>query len=156
MPGNLTHMKIVGRDGAVLNDHWAQDGVGAHLGITVAGFPNLFLLLGPNTGLGHTSVVFMIESQIRYVVQALDLLDDTGAAVVEVRDDAQDRFVDRVQSQLDGTVWQSGCKSWYLDDRGRNSRSGRTSPGSTGSTPADRPADFHLVRVRRMATRSDV
>lgn len=118
--GNLTHMKIVGRNGAVLNDVWDRDGVGAHLGMTVAGFPNLFLLLGPNTGLGHTSVVFMIESQISYVLQALDYLDRYDAPAMEVRPDVQQGFLDRVQNSLKGTVWQSGCKSWYLDEDGRN------------------------------------
>lgn len=118
--GNLTRMKIVGRDSAVLNDVWDAAGAGAHLGMTVAGFPNLFLLLGPNTGLGHNSVVFMIESQVAYVVQALALLDRYDAAAIEVRADVQRRFLDRVQHRLAGTVWQSGCKSWYLDDEGRN------------------------------------
>ena len=118
--GNLTHMKIVGRAGVELNGVWARRGIGAHLGMTMAGFPNLFLLLGPNTGLGHSSVVFMIESQVRYVVQALDLLDRTGAAYLDVRPDIEQGFLDRVQTRLSDTVWQSGCKSWYLDENGRN------------------------------------
>ena len=114
-------MKIVGRDGAVLNDVWQRDGIGAHLGITVAGFPNLFLLLGPNTGLGHTSVVFMIESQIRYVVQALDLLDDRRRRCLEVRPRRPERLPrPGADTASRGTVWQSGCKSWYLDEDGRN------------------------------------
>lgn len=118
--GNLTHLKIVGRDGADLGDLWSRSGIGAHLGITVAGFPNLFLLLGPNTGLGHTSVLLMMESQIDYILQALDLMDEAGVDRVDVRPGAQQRFVDRVQNRLAETVWQSGCKSWYLDDSGRN------------------------------------
>jgi cation diffusion facilitator CzcD-associated flavoprotein CzcO len=118
--GNLTHMKVVGRGGAVLNDVWDEAGIGAHLGISVSGFPNLFLLLGPNTGLGHSSVVFMIESQISYVLQALDLLDHYGAGAMEVRADTQQGFLDRIQNRLAGTVWQSGCKSWYIDENGRN------------------------------------
>ncbi|MGH3500628.1 MAG: flavin-containing monooxygenase [Nocardioidaceae bacterium] len=118
--GNLTHMKIVGRDGLELNDVWARRGIGAHLGITMAGFPNLFLLLGPNTGLGHTSVVFMIEQQVKYVMQALDLLDRTGASYVDVRADTEQSFLDRTQLRLADTVWQSGCKSWYIDENGRN------------------------------------
>jgi hypothetical protein len=99
---------------------WEQEGTAAHLGITVSGFPNLFLLLGPNTGLGHNSVVFMIESQARYVIQALDLLDRTGARGLEVRAAAQRHSVERVQSRLADTVWMSGCRSWYLDSNGRN------------------------------------
>lgn len=118
--GNLTDVEIIGRDGADLNEQWSQRGVGAHLGITVSGFPNLFLLLGPNTGLGHSSVVFMIEQQVDYVLQALDLLDRRGADFVDVRPDAQDGFLDRIQTRLTDTVWQSGCKSWYIDENGRN------------------------------------
>jgi cation diffusion facilitator CzcD-associated flavoprotein CzcO len=118
--GNLTQLKVVGRDGAVLNDVWEQQGAGAHLGISVNGFPNFFLLLGPNTGLGHSSVVFMIESQVKYVIQALNLLDDYGAAAVEVRADVQRTWLDRVQHRLADTVWASGCSSWYLDEHGRN------------------------------------
>ena len=150
VPGALMHMKVVGRDGAVLNDVWAQDGAAAHLGIAASGFPNLFLLLGPNTGLGHTSVVFMIESQVRYIVQALDLLDDTCADALEVRADAQAEFVGRVRAKLDRTVWQSGCSSWYLDERGRNIA---IWPHFTWKYWLDTrrvdPADYHLVRVRR-------
>ncbi|HSS68868.1 MAG TPA: NAD(P)/FAD-dependent oxidoreductase [Nocardioidaceae bacterium] len=154
VPGSLMHMKVVGRDGAVLNDLWTHDGAAAHLGMAVSGFPNLFLLLGPNTGLGHTSVVFMIESQIRYIVQALDLMDDTCAAGIEVRADVQDRFVERVRAKLAGSVWQSGCSSWYQDDRGRNIA---IWPHFTWKYWLDtrriNPADYRLVRV---ASRSDV
>ncbi len=117
---SLTRLKIAGRDGLALRDVWHRDGVGAHLGITVAGFPNLFFLLGPNTGLGHTSVIFMIEAQARYVRKALDLLDSAGAATIEVTPQAQRRFVERIQARLAGSVWQSGCRSWYLDETGRN------------------------------------
>jgi cation diffusion facilitator CzcD-associated flavoprotein CzcO len=148
VPGSLMHMKVVGRRGAVLNDVWAEDGVAAHLGITMAGFPNLFLLLGPNTGLGHTSVVFMIESQIRYILQALNLVDATGADGIEVRSEVQRRFVRRVQAKLRDTVWQSGCTSWYQDETGRNIA---IWPHFTWKywleTRRLRPADYHLVRV---------
>ncbi len=117
---NLTRLGLVGRGGLSLGAVWARNGIGAHLGISVAGFPNLFLMLGPNTGLGHTSVLFMIEAQARYVVRALDLLDSRGASTIEVRSGVQRRYVDRIQTSLAGTVWQSGCKSWYLDESGRN------------------------------------
>ncbi|MGH3384888.1 MAG: flavin-containing monooxygenase [Nocardioidaceae bacterium] len=118
--GNLTHMKIFGRGGAELNEQWQQRGIGAHLGIAVSGFPNLFFLLGPNTGLGHSSVVFMIEQQVNYVLQALDLLDRRSASYLDVRPDTQQTFLDRIQLRLTDTVWQSGCKSWYIDENGRN------------------------------------
>ncbi len=118
--GNLLQLQIIGRDGIELGNVWGRRGIGAHLGMSMAGFPNLFVLLGPNTGLGHSSVVFMIESQIRYVVQALDLLDRRGADYLEVRPDRERGFRDRVQTRLDHTVWQSGCRSWYQDESGRN------------------------------------
>ena len=86
----------------------------------VSGFPNLFLLLGPNTGLGHNSVVFMIESQVAFVIKALKLLDESGGRQIDVLAEAQRRSVQEVQEQLSGSVWQSGCRSWYQDETGRN------------------------------------
>lgn len=111
--------RIRGRDGRLMADVW-NGSPRAHLGTTVAGFPNLFLLVGPNTGLGHTSMVFMIESQIAYVADALRAMDAEGHAVVEVRPEVQAAFADDVERQMDGTVWTSGCASWYLDTTGRN------------------------------------
>ncbi|MGH3354341.1 MAG: flavin-containing monooxygenase [Nocardioidaceae bacterium] len=117
--GNLTQMKVVGRHGEELNEVWERKGTGAHLGITVSGFPNLFLLVGPNTGLGHSSMVFMIERQVDYVMQALGLMETEGAAFVDVRESTQDEFVEWAQTRLGGSVW-NGCNSWYIDESGRN------------------------------------
>ncbi|MDX6239947.1 MAG: hypothetical protein QOG10_4762 [Kribbellaceae bacterium] len=145
--GNLTRMRILGRDGTDLAEGWKRDGIGAHLGITVAGYPNLFLLVGPNTGLGHSSMVFMIEAQVRYVMQALDLLRAREAAYVEVREEVQERSVEVVQGKLGGTVWQSGCNSWYLDDQGRNSTIWPDfTVGYWRRTRRLDPADYVLVR----------
>jgi cation diffusion facilitator CzcD-associated flavoprotein CzcO len=145
--GNLTRIGILGREGIDLADSWKQNGIGAHLGITVSGYPNLFLLVGPNTALGHSSMVFMIEAQVRYVMQALDLLRRRNASTIEVREEAQERFVTKVQSELDNTVWQSGCNSWYLDPQGRNST---IWPDFTitywNKTRRLNPADFVLTR----------
>jgi cation diffusion facilitator CzcD-associated flavoprotein CzcO len=110
---------IRGRGGKSLDDIW-KGSPRAHLGTAVPGFPNFFLLLGPNTGLGHNSMVYMIESQIEYVLGALRTLDDTGAATVEVRQEAVERFNERLDDKMQGTVWNTGCQSWYLDDTGRN------------------------------------
>lgn len=118
--GSLTRMKIFGRGGQELNQAWEHKGKGAHLGITITGFPNLFLLVGPNTGLAHSSMVFMIERQVEYVLQAMRLAARSGAQAVEVREDVQDRYVTQVQSRLRDSVWASGCQSWYLDENGRN------------------------------------
>jgi cation diffusion facilitator CzcD-associated flavoprotein CzcO len=111
---------IVGRGGLEIQDAW-RDGVTAHLGTTVAGFPNLFFLVGPNTGLGHNSIIFMIESQVRYIMGCLRLVAKSGAASIEVRPGAQDRFNGWVQEKSRGSVWlQGGCASWYLDSEGVN------------------------------------
>jgi len=90
-----------------------------YLGITVSGFPNLFLLMGPNTGLGHNSMIFMIEAQARYVRQAIERLLTGPGAVMEVRPEVQAAFEAGLQARLDRSVWSSGCRSWYLKD-GRN------------------------------------
>lgn len=113
--------RIRGRDGRSLAEEW-QGSPKAHLGTTVAGYPNLFLLLGPNTGIGHTSAVFMIEAQIEHVVTALRHLDSHGLATVEPSAEAQAAYVAQVDADMQGTVWLAGgCSSWYLDRTGRNS-----------------------------------
>jgi cation diffusion facilitator CzcD-associated flavoprotein CzcO len=119
--------RIVGRDGVALKEHWAA-GMKAYKGTAVPGFPNLFLLVGPNTGLGHSSQVFMIESQIAYVRDAVRHIGRTGEAV-EVREESETAWDDGVQRAMGRTVWTTGgCASWYLDDRGRNTT---LWPGST-------------------------
>ncbi|GAB3932082.1 NAD(P)/FAD-dependent oxidoreductase [Kribbella albertanoniae] len=111
---------VHGRDGLSLRDAWA-DGMEAHLGTAVAGFPNFFLLIGPNTGLGHSSMVFMIESQIAYILDALREIDAKGLREVEVRPEVQRAFVDGVRTSMKNTIWtRGGCTSWYLDAQGRN------------------------------------
>ncbi|MFV0495962.1 flavin-containing monooxygenase [Mycobacterium sp.] len=118
---SYTYVQIKGRNGEDLVDRWNREGIGAHRGITVAGMPNLFFLLGPNTGLGHNSVVFMIESQIRYVAEAIAICDKRGAAALAPTREAQDRFNDELQAKLAGSVWNAGgCASWYLDEHGKN------------------------------------
>ncbi|MBW1598851.1 NAD(P)/FAD-dependent oxidoreductase [Streptomyces sp. JJ38] len=115
------HLDITGTGGHSLSKQWAEEGMRTHLGITVAGFPNLFFLLGPNTGLGHNSVVFMIEAQSRYVVQAIRAAEQRGAAAVEVRPEVQETFNRDIQRQLREGVWTTGgCTSWYLDAQGVN------------------------------------
>ena len=111
-------LEIVGRDGRNLGKEWASEGMRTHLGITVAGFPNLFFLLGPNTGLGHNSVVFMIEAQISYVAEALRL---ARGRAIEPRPEVQERFNREIQRKLAKGIWtRGGCKSWYLDAKGVN------------------------------------
>ena len=112
--------RIRRRDGPSLAETWSG-GMRAYLGSTVAGFPNLFFLWGPNTNLAHSSVVFMAESQLNYVVGALESMRRDGAAAIEVRRDVQDAWNDEVQQKLEKTVWNTGgCASWYIDRNGDN------------------------------------
>jgi cation diffusion facilitator CzcD-associated flavoprotein CzcO len=113
--------RIAGRDGKTLADVWQGSPV-AHLGTTVAGFPNLFLLLGPSTGLGHTTVVHMLESQLAHLRGALRHLAGSGGTSIEPRPEAQQAFRDEMDRRVRGTVWDvGGCSSWYIDRTGRNS-----------------------------------
>ncbi|RYF55592.1 MAG: 4-hydroxyacetophenone monooxygenase, partial [Cytophagaceae bacterium] len=90
-------------------------------GLTVSGFPNFLFLLGPNTGLGHTSVVHMIESQITYLLNYVQQLEQVGDdAFLDVKPEAQRTHNEQLQQQMTGTVWASGCQSWYMNQRGQN------------------------------------
>ncbi|MGH3412764.1 MAG: flavin-containing monooxygenase [Marmoricola sp.] len=112
---------VKGRDGQTLADSWRESGQSAYKGTTVNGFPNLFQIVGPNTGLGHSSMVFIIESQIAYVVDALRTVRDRQLASVEPTREAQDAWSGDLHRRMDRTVWKSGgCASWYLDAHGRN------------------------------------
>jgi len=111
---------VKGRGGRTMGEHW-QGSPQAYLGTTVNGFPNMFFLVGPNTGLGHNSIVFMIESQLNYLMECLGHMKARGADVFEVREEVQEAFNERIQRRLQGTVWNSGgCASWYLDENGKN------------------------------------
>ncbi len=110
---------IYGKRGRSLRETW-QHTMTAHLGTTVVDFPNFFILQGPNTGLGHTSVITMIESQFTYVLDALHHMRDRELAVFEPRQEAQDAFVAEVDAKMKKTVWTNGgCESWYFDRSGR-------------------------------------
>jgi cation diffusion facilitator CzcD-associated flavoprotein CzcO len=106
---------IHGRPGRTL-----PDGADAYLGTTFAGFPNLFMIIGPNTGLGHTSMVVMMEAQIGYILGALRAMKRKKLRLVEVREDVQRRYNQRIQARLAKSVWNAGCSSWYRDERGKN------------------------------------
>ncbi|KUI29447.1 4-hydroxyacetophenone monooxygenase [Mycobacterium sp. IS-1742] len=112
---------VCGADGASLTQRFADKGMRAYKGTTIAGYPNMFVLVGPNTGLGHSSMVYMIESQLNYVVDAITTMDKQGLHTVEVKQDALDVYNERLQRALNGSVWMTGkCASWYLDAHGNN------------------------------------
>jgi cation diffusion facilitator CzcD-associated flavoprotein CzcO len=113
----LAPMRVVGRDGLELDEHW-RSGAATHLGIAVSGFPNLFLLVGPGTTLGHNSIVFMIEAQLRWVMAALRESWRRGSAL-ELRPEVEQAEYAEQQRRAEGTVWASGCDSWYRSPDGR-------------------------------------
>lgn len=145
--GALSRMHLVGRDGVSLLERWQQGGVRTHLGVTIAGMPNAFFLSGPNTGLGHNSVIVMIEAQIAHALDAMRLADERGASALDVRADVQDAFDAELRERLSRGVWSTGgCASWYLDARGSNHA---LWPGSSWDyrrrTRRVDPADYRLT-----------
>ena len=118
--GFVAPMEITGRGGASLAGFW-RDGARAYLGLTVPDFPNLFMLYGPNTNLGSGSIIYMLESAARYVHDAIRGLRRNGTAAVDLRPEALAAYDAEMQRRLAGTVWQTGCHSWYVDESGRNS-----------------------------------
>jgi cation diffusion facilitator CzcD-associated flavoprotein CzcO len=117
----LAPLEIAGAGGRRLGEAW-KDGAEAYLGMTVAGFPNLFVLYGPNTNLGHNSVVFMVECQVDYIVQCLRRLGERnagGSAAMDVRRDVMEAYNRDVQTRMHSTVWEAGCDSWYKTASGK-------------------------------------
>ncbi|MCF8611837.1 NAD(P)/FAD-dependent oxidoreductase [Gordonia sp. HY285] len=111
---------IRGVGGKSLAQVWAADGMQAYKGSFVHGFPNLMLLVGPSTGLGHTSMVYMIESQLNYLVDYIRKTREAGIGRTEVKLEAQDRYNDELQHSLRNSVWETGgCASWYKDANGK-------------------------------------
>ncbi|MCS0637049.1 NAD(P)/FAD-dependent oxidoreductase [Streptomyces sp. LP05-1] len=139
--------RITGRAGRRLAETW-RPGMSAHHNVMVAGFPNLFLLLGPNSGLGHSSLTLMLEAQLGYVTSCLAHLERHGLAEVEVLPGTQHAHADRVRRRMRHTVWESGgCDSWYLD--GEHGHNTALWPGSVASYRARTRsfrADGHRVR----------
>jgi cation diffusion facilitator CzcD-associated flavoprotein CzcO len=122
----LAPLTITGRRGTSLSEAWAR-GAKAYLGIMVPDFPNFFMLYGPNTNLGHNSIIYMLESQIAHVMRCLKKMDRSQATHVDVADSAYQQFTEGVQRDLARSVW-AGCRSWYVDARGHN---GSNWPGFT-------------------------
>lgn len=113
--------RVRGRGGASLAETWREGGMSAYKGTTVHGFPNMFMIVGPNTGLGHSSMVFVIESQVEYIRDAIRTMRRHRYAAVEPAPRAQRKWNDDLQRRMRRTVWNTGgCSSWYLDEHGRN------------------------------------
>ncbi|MHB8381410.1 MAG: flavin-containing monooxygenase [Candidatus Binataceae bacterium] len=114
----LAPMAIQGRGGRQLQDEW-KAGARAYLGITIAGYPNFFLMYGPNTNLGHNSIIFMIECQVNYILACLRQMDERRIDAIDLRRDVMEEFDACLQRELAGTVWATTGKSWYKTDAGR-------------------------------------
>jgi len=123
----LAPMRIIGPDGRSLEQAW-HAGAEAYLGMTVAGFPNFFMMYGPNTNLGHNSIIFMIECQTRYILQCLKSLMQARAKSIELRQDVMTAYNAELQRELEQTVWAKIPASWYKTQSGRitNNWSGPT------------------------------
>lgn len=123
----LAPMRIEGRDGRSLDAAW-RDGAEAYLGLAVAGFPNFFMMYGPNTNLGHNSILFMIECQVRYILDCLRRMKERDLRSIDVRPEAQSAYNERLQRELAQTVWARTGHSWYKTAGGRitNNWSGTT------------------------------
>jgi cation diffusion facilitator CzcD-associated flavoprotein CzcO len=146
---------IKGRNGRTLADAWAEHGMAAYKGTTIAGFPNLFQIVGPNTGLGHSSMVFIIESQIAYILSALQKIGARELLSVEPRPEAQAAWNDDLQHRMKRTVWSSGgCASWYLDAHGRNTTLWPRSTFKFRSLLKDFDLEQYVVTTRHDAPRS--
>jgi cation diffusion facilitator CzcD-associated flavoprotein CzcO len=115
------YLDIKGRNGVDLATQFREGGVETYLGMTINGFPNLYFMLGPNTALGHNSVVFMIEQQTKFIIRMLDEMDRRGAVAAEPTEEAQMAFNEEIQRLVEKGIWtQGGCTSWYLDSHGKN------------------------------------
>jgi cation diffusion facilitator CzcD-associated flavoprotein CzcO len=114
----LAPIEVIGRDGTPLEQAW-RDGAEAYLGANVAGFPNMFILYGPNTNLGHNSIIFMVERQVEHVMRLIDALFARRARGIEVRREVMRRYNESLQQALDASVWRAGCRSWYQTAAGK-------------------------------------
>jgi cation diffusion facilitator CzcD-associated flavoprotein CzcO len=123
----LTPWRVTGRGGEVLNDRWDREGAEAYLGITHSGFPNFFMMYGPNTNLGHNSIIVMIEAQTRYILSCLTALRGHRAAWLDVKPEAQEAYNARLQERMQKMIWTAVEKSWYKrDGKVTNNWVGRT------------------------------
>jgi cation diffusion facilitator CzcD-associated flavoprotein CzcO len=138
---------IYGRGGKTLSESWT-DGAEAYKGVSVAGFPNFFILMGPNTGPGHTSVLVFTEAQMDHVVGAIRRIKDEGLKSVDVRSDLQSRYNQSIQGRMKHMVWGTGCSPWYLSADGSN-RSLYPGPAWEYVLRARRfkPADYNIKKL---------
>ncbi len=115
----MKNFPVVGLGGRSLAEDWKEN-VECYYGTAASGYPNLWQLVGPNSGLGHNSIIFMIEAQVHYILESMKLLQKKGADYMDVKPNVQTKFNDELQEKIKTTVWGTGCQSWYQDAGGRN------------------------------------
>ena len=117
----MLRYEVKGKGGIDLNDTWNTTGAEAYLGTSISGFPNMFIVVGPNTGLGHSSMILMIEAQVHYIMEALKTMQQKGAKYTDVKKEVEKEYNNEIQIKLARSVWQSGgCMSWYQTKSGKN------------------------------------
>lgn len=115
----MDKFELKGLGGRTIQEDW-KDGAEAYYGMTMSGYPNLFQLIGPNTALGHNSLIFMIEAQVHYILECMKQLKQRNADYIDLKADAMRDFNVEVQENLKGSVWAEGCQSWYKQADGKN------------------------------------
>ena len=116
----VTELCITGVEGKNLVEEWQKKGAEAYFGISVAGYPNLKFMVGPNTGLGHNSIIVMAEAQMNYIMDYIEKLEESGKRYFDLKPGVEKQFNVKIQTEMGRTVWASGCKSWYIDENGKN------------------------------------
>jgi cyclohexanone monooxygenase len=140
----LGQLDVSGEGGTMLRDVW-RDGAHAYLGMTVPGFPNFFMLYGPNTNVGSNSVIFMLEAQARYIVRALTYLRRKGKGYIAVRPSVLGDFVAKIDRWMTGTVWTTQCSNYFRAPNGRVvTQWPRSARSFWGMTRRFKPADYDL------------
>lgn len=150
---DILQMEVFGKNNVDIKDAW-KDGPEAYLGTTVKGYPNLFIIVGPNTGLGHNSMIYMIESQVNYIVEAIKYMNKSNVQVIDVKPEVQDKYNVEIQKKLKKTIWNSGCQSWYMTKDGKNTT---LWPGFTfefrAKTKNFNPRDYDLLKMEEVFSR---
>jgi cation diffusion facilitator CzcD-associated flavoprotein CzcO len=149
---NTLQYDIFGLNGISLADQWA-DGAEAYLGTTVKHFPNYFTIIGPNTGLGHNSMIYIIESQVHYIMEALKYADKHKVKYFSVRPEVQDIYNKEIHARLKKSIWNAGCQSWYLTKDGKNTT---LWPGFTfeyrARTKQFNPSDYTIITLEKSSS----
>jgi cyclohexanone monooxygenase len=141
----LGQLDVRGEDGTTLREAW-RDGARAYIGMAVPGFPNFFMLYGPNTNVGSNSVIFMLEAQALYIVRALKYMRCKGKRYVAVRPRALAEFVAKIDRWMVGTVWTTQCSNYFRAANGRVvTQWPRSARSFWGMTRRFKPADFSFA-----------